>query len=58
MVKDNHLVAGGTVDELRAGIDRVRGAGMDHYVTKPFRSEELLRALAPGSGGERDGADT
>ncbi|MCP5552944.1 MAG: carboxylating nicotinate-nucleotide diphosphorylase [Akkermansiaceae bacterium] len=26
MVKDNHLVAGGTVDELRAGIDRVRGA--------------------------------
>jgi CheY-like chemotaxis protein/anti-sigma regulatory factor (Ser/Thr protein kinase) len=46
-----------TASTYRGVIDRVRGAGMDHYVTKPFRSEELLRALAPGSGGEPDRDD-
>ncbi|MEZ4385855.1 MAG: ATP-binding protein [Nannocystaceae bacterium] len=41
-----------TASTYRGVIERVRNAGMDHYVTKPFRSEELLRALAPRGAGE------
>ena len=45
-----------TSDELHARFDRMREAGLRHYIVKPAKSSELLRALQEATAGNLEQA--